>query len=199
MLIIGVLGAIIVPLTSVLMITNVVSSIELFFSSLLLGYVLLFIILRYSIYYNANIELNTDYIKINDLKIPWDKLSSYDYDATPLFRKLKLRDSMGVQIKLAGRLHGDESIVIKEIVNSIKGQIDNINSNSEDDYVRIKQSNFYTSKFAKPVGYILIIAALILTIWVMIKGENNLSGELRLISFYMLLTLVLIRIFVDKK
>ena len=198
LLVIGLLGAVIVPLTSILLIIYVNPSKELFLSSLLFGLLILFLIIRFSIYYNSKIEISEKCLRINNKQIDWDKLSSYDYDETPIFRKLKLRDNSGKRIELVGLLKGNQSIDFKEIVDTIKNRIDNINSKSSDTNW-IKQKNFYNSKFAKPVGYILIILATILTIWIFINGQMNLSGILRLLSFYILLSLILIRIFRDKK
>ncbi|OFX45470.1 MAG: hypothetical protein A2X15_13880 [Bacteroidetes bacterium GWB2_32_14] len=193
-LIIAILGSILIPLVSIILNVKFDISVEFFFTFITIGFLLLYFVIKLSIYYTVFAEITDEYIWIGDKKLNWSEIKSYDYDESAVFGKLILRDNFGSCIKILGKLKGQDSINFLELVERVKNKIDGINIKYETP--KIEQKNFYNSKIAKPVGYFLIIFTITLTVYAFLhkKPIDNLF-ILRLIGFYLLLTVIIFRIF----
>lgn len=130
--------------------------------------------------------------------IYWDQLESYDYDESPLFGKLKLRTNQKQTYSITGSLKGVEGEKFAQVVNAVTEKIAFENSIRPQPKIRVR--NFYNSKFAKPTGFVFILATIILTVWVLLKSENIKSTVfLRLGGLYLIVIYLLNRIFIQKQ
>jgi hypothetical protein len=194
---IGITGGILIPIVVTIFTFRNGFTAEMFFGSYAIGFLFLILLLKLTIYYSVVVDITDEYVWIGKRKLDWKVIKSYDYDETPLFGKLILRDKHGLGIKILGKLKGKDSVDFLLLVDTVINKIDGINEN--DSSKRIEKKNFYNSKLAKPFAYGMIIFAVLLTAWAIFQGkEPNNIIIMRLTGFYLLLSIFLLRIFKEK-
>jgi hypothetical protein len=196
-LLIGLIGAFIVPAIAITEMVLFSFNIYLFFGTILGGYLLLYFALRYYTRYNGRVSVDEDSIKIEEQIINWDSLVSFDYDETLIFAGFIFR-TKAKSYRLTGLLKGSEAEKFIKIANEIDRII--VLRNLQIGKSKLEQKNFYNSKWAKPTALITIGLAIIFTIWIMYSVNEIKAGLfLKLGVLYIMIYLQARRVFIDKK
>jgi hypothetical protein len=196
-LLIGLIGAFIVPAIAITEMILISFNIYLFFGTILGGYLLLIFALRHYTRYNGRVSVDENSIKIGEQIIKWDSIVSFDYDETLIFAGFIFRTKVK-SYRLTGLLKGSEAEKFLKIAKEIDRLIGL--RNLQIGKSKLEQKNFYNSKWAKPVGYITIGLTIIFTIWIIYSVKEIKAGLfLKLGVLYIMFYLLLRRVFIDKK
>lgn len=196
-LLIGLIGAFIVPAIAVTEMILISFNIYIFLGIILGGYILLYFVIRHYTIYEGLVSVDEDSIKIGEQIIRWDSIVSFDFDETSIFAGFIFRTNER-SYRLTGLLKGSEAEKFTEIAK----EIDRIIGlrNLQIDKSKLEQKNFYNSKWAKPIGYITIGLTIIFTIWVIYSVKEIKAGLfLRLGVLYIMIYLLLSRVFIVKR
>ncbi len=158
--------------------------------------ILVLLIIIFTAPYKAQIEINDDFVRVNNKLMEWDKMSSYDFKEDDKWIMLTLRDQSGQVIQLLGLPYGKYYHQNKMIFNEIESHIYTTNTKrklSGRELIRVK--NFMTSVYAKILGYCVTMFVIIATFYLYELGKMNVSTVLGLANVYLMLFLFLFEVF----
>ncbi len=149
--------------------------------------------------YSSKVKINSDQIFIDNMSFFINDIYSYNYQSSGIFDVLTIKLKDRKKIYLTIRSKSEQIKEYHSFINSIFKEIDKFNENTINQESQISTNNFYNSKFAKTIGYILIIALTVFNIWFFTHGNLKTTIIFKTVILDFMFLTIFLRIFVFNK